>query len=427
MAEPFTFTEWGPYTSYGPDAATSMTVTWRSRVLSRRAWLRYGTSPGELRTIEASPAIPADMHSFTLAALTPGTRYVYEISRDPGIFRSFTTAPPPGSREPFSFTVAGDMHAYPANTIKRYFDLMLELAPDHAFGVTVGDCINDGNDPTHWDAFFRDANDYLHRKPLHNATGNHDTGNEDKYCRFLRAWRHPHADPARGAYHVVDHGNASFIFLDSSNAGGWEPTPGDEQYDWLVEQLDTRARKDRWIFLFMHHQVYSTGDFGCASIMHEVYRPLCQEYHVDAVFYGHDHHYECFWVDRDADWGGTVFFVAGAGGGQTHVDHAIMGDRDGKTKYVWPGRVLNVRKHGVPPPAPTIKGDSMGFRNDALVRDCQLLGVLEPSFLLVNVHGDEMDVRCIGWQEQVYHHLHVRRAGAGRKFDASSERVVYDP
>jgi hypothetical protein len=268
--------------------------------------------------------------------------------------------------------------------------------PDHDFYVGLGDFINDGLEMKHWNAFFYDAREYMATRPLMNATGNHDTGNKEKYKNYLDAFMHPYVNPASGAYYLLEYGNAVMFFLDSCNAGRGEPLPSDEQYAWLEENLKKFAKQDRWIF-------------------------LCQEYHVDAVFYGHDHHYECFWVDRDADWGGTLFFVAGAGGGQHHIDHGIMGDREGQTKYVWPGRFLNVRKHGVPRQAVGANGTTLGFRNDKLVKECQLLGVLEPNFVHVRIDGDVMDLKSIGWQKQVYHHLRVKRAGAGRKWDESCE------
>jgi len=120
-------------------------------------------------------------------------------------------------------------------------------------------------------------------------------------------------------------------------------------------------------------------------------------------------------------WGGTLFFVAGAGGGQHHIDYGIMGDRDGRTNYVWPGRFLNVRKHGIPP-----AGKYGGARIDEVVGTCQLLGVLEPNFVHVRIDGDVMDVRAIGWQKQVYHHVRVRRAGAGREWDPACELEILD-
>lgn len=258
-----------------------------------------------------------------------------------------------------------------------------------------------------------------------NATGNHDTDNENKFCHYLNAWHHPYVDPKLGAYYYMEYGNAVLIFIDSDNAGKWEPTPSDEQYEWLEATLQKFALRDRWIFLFFHHQVYSTGDFGCKNVMHDVFRPLCQQYHIDAVFYGHDHHYECYWVDREQDWGGTLFFVTGAHGGHHHIDYNIQWDRHGKTKYIWPGRVLNVRKMGVPSFYPGISDEAKGARRDDVVANCQLLGVLEPHFMNIRIIGDDAEIKVIGWQRQLFHHLKLKRTGKGRKFTAESEIVVY--
>ena len=202
--------------------------------------------------------------------------------------------------------MAGDMHAAPVNNLKPGFKAMLDVAPNHAFIITLGDCITDGNDLPCWNAFFEDAQEYLPLKPMMNTTGNHDTDNEDKYAHFLQTWTHPFVNSKIGGYYMLKYANAIFFILDSNNAGGWEPTPSDEQMDWLTENLEQYARKNYWIFLCFHHQVYSSGDFAFAHIMDTIYRPLVQEYHIDAVFYGHDHHYECFWIEKESEYGGTL-------------------------------------------------------------------------------------------------------------------------
>ena len=225
---------------------------------------------------------------------------------------------------------------------------------------------------------------------------------------------------------MLKYANAIFFILDSNNAGGWEPTPSDEQMDWLTENLEQYARKNYWIFLCFHHQVYSSGDFAFAHIMDTIYRPLVQEYHIDAVFYGHDHHYECFWIEKESEYGGTLFFVSGSAGGQERVDYGILGDRDGKTKYLWPGRYLNVRKHGIPPPVPNADEGTLSGRNDEVMSSSQLLGVLEPHFLDLQISGDTIEIRAIGWQKQIFHHLKLQRTGCGRKFDENSELQIVD-
>ena len=420
------FSEWGPYLSYGRDPATQMRICWQTKTEEPSGWVAYGTNEEDMVQVAESKTDKAHHHDVLLDGLIPSTTYYYNISRQPEKVFSFKTGLPSSSTTKFGFTINGDMHAYPCNGLERYFSLMDELAPEHAFFVGVGDFINDGENKDHWNAYFHDANDYLHSRPQMNATGNHDTGNPVKYKNYLDAWKHPYVDPDSGAYYLMEYGNSVLFFLDSCNAGGWSPTPSDAQYEWLEENLEKYALLDKWIFLFLHHQIYSTGDFGCAHLMHEVYRPLCQEYHVDAVFYGHDHHYECFWVDREAEWGGTLYFVTGGGGGQHHIDHGIMGDRDGKTKYVWPGRFLNVRKHGVPEPTGNIAPGATGFRNDDLVEKCQMFGVLEPNFVHISIDGDLMDLKCIGWQKQIYHHVRVKRTDSGRHYSPGREIKILD-
>lgn len=430
---------WGPYLSFGRDPSTTMVASWRSREAAvgpktsstgSKAWLEYWEyglgETASITRVEATLGRLAGLHITRMENLVPGTVYSYRTSTCPDETHTFKTAPVPGTNTPFEFTLVGDMHARPCNDISKYFSLMSELAPGHDFFAGLGDFINDGDDPADWDAYFRDGAGYLPCHPQMNVPGNHDAGSPSKYQRYTSTWMHPYVDENKGGYYLMEYANAVIFFIDSTNAGGWQPTPGDTQYDWLERNLERYALADRWIFLLMHHQVYSTGDFGCARLMHEVYRPLCQEYHVDAVFYGHDHHYEAFWVDRDASWGGTLFIVAGAGGGQGHVDHGIMGDRNGETKYIWPGRFLNVRKHGVPPETGNITPAARAFRNNSLVEATQLLGVLEPSFIHARVEGDVMDLKCMGWQRQVYHHLQVKRAGSGRAFHTSSEKVLLD-
>jgi hypothetical protein len=55
-----------------------------------------------------------------------------------------------------------------------------------------------------------------------------------------------------------------------------------------------------------------------------------------------------------------------------------------------------------------------------------LLGVLEPNFLSIRIDGDVMDLKVIGWQKQVYHHLRIGRSGDGRRWDPSCELAIID-
>ncbi|MHA1340972.1 MAG: metallophosphoesterase [Promethearchaeota archaeon] len=422
------FKDWGPYLSYGYDSSSEMRISWETEQYYHRRYILYGPSnkKEDMKKIEEDWCEPNTHHCFILKDLKPNTEYFYQIfigdqlkgkidERRNKIYKFKTGIPLASGKNAddpknyFEFTIVGDMHAKYASNISKSFEIMDIMAPNRDFIVAVGDCIDDGNNESDWQAFFRDLRKWLPYYPIMNTTGNHDTNNHTKYSRFIRTWNHPFVDRKKGAYYSFRYGNAAFIMLDSNNAGGWEPTPLDDQYDWLESELEKYHEENLWIFVMLHHQIYSTGDFAMSPIAHQVYRPLFDEYHVDAVFYGHDHHFEVFWTNKNSNWGGTKYFVVGAGGDQNHVDYSIMGDRDGNTKYIWPGRIYSYKKHGIIPPSSNITKRAMGFRNDEIVKSSQLFGILEPHFAHIKIKGNKCNIRAIGYQKQVFFELNFEK------------------
>jgi hypothetical protein len=416
------FTEWGPYLSFGTDSSKEMRISWETDQFEHHCVLKYGLSPECDNKKEISWCEPTKHHTIILSDLKANTIYYYRIERyhykptgtNVSPLYTFMTGPEPvkGSMADnsdlknniFDFTVVGDIHAGSGSpVIGQGFEAMDRHISDRKFHVTLGDCINDGNREKDWQAFFQQLDPWLHTKPMMNATGNHDTDNEGKYSRFIKTWDHPYVNKQKGGYYTFRYGNTAFIMLDSNNAGGWEPTPLDDQYEWLESTLSEYYHENLWIIVCLHHQIYSTGDFSMPYLMNEIYRPLFDEYHVDMVFYGHDHHYEAYWTGRNTTWGGTKYFVAGAGGGQERVDYGIMGDRGGNTKYVWQKRTYSYEKDGILPAPKNATQHALNSRNDDIVREAQLFGVLEPNFVQVSITGSQCKLRCIGWQDQVFH------------------------
>jgi len=66
----------------------------------------------------------------------------------------------------------------------------------------------------------------------------------------------------------------------------------------------------RWKFVFFHYPAYSCGQHGSTAWVDQYWVPLFDQYHVDAVFNGHDHDYERIRPDA----AGVHYFVAGIGG-----------------------------------------------------------------------------------------------------------------
>jgi hypothetical protein len=110
-----------------------------------------------------------------------------------------------------------------------------------------------------------------------------------------------------GRNYSFDAGDIHFIVLEGDGSRGY--APGQPYYEFLKQDLATHASA-RWKFVFFHYPAYSCGQHGSTPWVDQYWVPLFDQYHVDAVFNGHDHDYER--VKPDA--AGVHYFVGGIGG-----------------------------------------------------------------------------------------------------------------
>ncbi|MHA1731117.1 MAG: metallophosphoesterase [Promethearchaeota archaeon] len=418
---PGDYRRWGPYVSFGRSAATEVRVSWQSKFFSTERWIEYGVTPECGTRLDSgdapTPSLPANMHTFRLEGLEPDTTYYFRTSRpedlqeDPAPLYTFRTGPPDGARVPFDFCVVADVHASDGNATEL-FRAVERDAPGARFVVSCGDCVTHGGREEAWNNYFFQVAPFSPGLPVMHATGNHDTDHPETYAHFVQTFHQPYHDTRLGAFYHFVYGNAVFVVLDSTNAGQAVATQGvvsDQQMDWLEGVLGEYARGDYWVFVFTHHQVYSTGDSGMMNLYDLAYRGLFDEYHVDGVFYGHDHLFEVYWTGRDEAWGGTHYFLVGNGGhGSTDLRDAR---RRPKLNYIWKGRTYLPERDGI------LDGNlEGGIRNDDLVRSSHVYGVLERGFTHLHLDGDDCEVRMWGLENQTYFHDKFRRTGTGKKY-----------
>jgi predicted phosphodiesterase len=424
------FEKWGPYFFFGSDSSHEIRIVWKQTTENINNWFRYGvtedcniisSNPQESSISQENPSVP-QINSIVLSDLTPSTIYFYKIGRDLEKIYQFRTGPPLSSKEKFNFVIFSDLHATPDRSIRQSFDKIIKKVPDHNFSICLGDIIQDDDETEEYNCFFHDANGFLNRKPFLCAMGNHDGGIPEKYMHYVNNFPYPYDCIEEGAYYFIEYANVVFIVLDTDNAGNFNPAPGDVQYEWLEQCLDKHSKTDKWLFICMHRQIYSTGSSYTSRILHEVLFPLIEEYHVDAVFYGHDHHYEAFWTHRETN-EGTLFINVGTYGGPDKIVNKIMSDREGKNKYIWKNRILNVRKDGVPDFGEKVIEKS---RNIDLIKDSQLFGALEPTFLHITIEEDIMEIRVYGWDCQILHHINLKKSKQDNKINKISEILVLD-
>jgi hypothetical protein len=151
------------------------------------------------------------------------------------------------------------------------------------------------------------------------ARGNHETDCD------VRTFQLPIVRD-NSLFYCFTQGNCFFVCL------GYDPGANNA---WLEQQLSSDASQSAdWRFVFAHKPVYSSGSsHGADGVTSERsaisrFRQLCDQYHVTAYFYGHDHFYERTHLICDGDTvssgeqmpadRGTVYIVTGGGGAPLH-------------------------------------------------------------------------------------------------------------
>ena len=444
---PDDFRCWGPYITFGNDASKEIRITWQSKFMTMEKWIEYGvTEQCEIR-VEAD-TVPSYLHSFVLSDLKPDTTYFYRISRPENHIKnkvdtynagilipefvekdgkplySFKTAPD-GSKEgadkpvSFEFCVTSDIHCEGTN-IQNSLEIMKNYSGDIKFLTVTGDVTGHGGEESAWNSYFYQLQPFTYSKKMRqlalmNIPGNHDGDHVESYSHFIQTFNYPYEDVKKGGYYYFIYGNAVFIMLDSCNGGqsqGPQGLTSDDQMDWLEETLEKFAKQDYWIFVSLHHEIYSTGyKNGMLHIYEMMYVDLFEEYHVDAVFYGHDHQFEVYWQHKDAEWGGTHYIMVGNGGtGLTNLNE--MKTRDPPANYIWKEKTYLFERDGI------LEGKEGGKRNDVVIKDAFQYGLIEETgFLYLSINGDECEIKMIGSKDgTVFYRDKIKRTTTGKRY-----------
>jgi hypothetical protein len=267
------------------------------------------------------------MHSVLLRDLKPGTTYTYAVPGDSADAGRCTFTTVPEGEHPFSFAVISDTQNRDNEAHRPIIERIMAAKPDMLFNV--GDLVSDGRDIGDWEEFFRVEGNLLRSVPCYAVLGNHDRASA-LYFQFF-------ALPGNERYYSFDRGAAHFVVLDSPGLyppQSNQPTTPEEnarfaesreqywqrQMEWLKEDL-AASRGAKYCFVFFHYPVYCLKASRVASTdqLRARFGTVFQDYHVTAVFNGHDHHYHREIV------GGVQFVDGGVAGGEARpIDAPIL-------------------------------------------------------------------------------------------------------
>jgi hypothetical protein len=315
--------------------------------------LTYGTAADQpteaTATVQMSLGQPFE---FTMDGLQTDTQYYYQLrytleggTEEASPQYQFHT--PRSSDSDFVFTVQADSHLDENTESANYISALtnsLNEVPD--FHLALGDTFMtdkyieyEFSEPQYLAQRYYFGKFLNHSAPLFFALGNHDAeGTRDlamtNWSRDMRNKYFPNPapnefytgnpnDPPPGEYfrnyYAWEWGNSLFVALDpfaySPNGHGWNTSLGREQYDWLVETLESSTATFK--FVYLHNLVGGTGPGRGgveASFFYEwggdnfptgsgygfdTERPgwgkpihdVLVENDVSVVFHGHDHMY----------------------------------------------------------------------------------------------------------------------------------------
>lgn len=306
----------GPYVqNVSTDAAT---IFWQTDVPAVGR-LTLFTPEGSTYVETQAPSV---LNEVRVTGLAAGTTYPYQVAVWPaeaplaasypagGQFRTF--APDQAS---IRCLIYGDSRSHPERHAMVASRMYTE--PNVDFVIHSGDLVADGRVLEQWvPQHFEPARALMAKYPLYVCLGNHENDSPYYFTYFDL--------PGIERWYSFDVGPVHFIALDSNV----DYTPGSEQFQWLVNDLQANRDK-RWKVVVSHHPAWTSGPHGRLGedgrpretptrTAQDIFPALAKEYGIDLFVAGHDHTYE------RSSYENVPYIVSGGGGAPPYekVDNA---------------------------------------------------------------------------------------------------------
>jgi predicted phosphodiesterase len=173
-------------------------------------------------------------------------------------------------------------------------DSMVLLKPAAVFHT--GDLVDDGTLADRWVTFNNITAALRAESDFFPALGNHEKQSQLFFDNFEL--------PNNEQWYSVERNNTHFIILNSCV----DMSPLSEQYQWLMDDLDSIDAAIQFRVVIFHQPLHSTGRHGGADTLEQLLAPIFEQHHIDMVFNGHDHDYERSYCN------GIYYIVAGGSG-----------------------------------------------------------------------------------------------------------------
>ncbi len=276
----------------GPSVPDLILASWTEQPETRS--VAWGIENDQWVRIES---ISQQIHRFHFSGLQPGQSYGYRTDGGPVVeFRSLPDISNPGSK-PLQIAFSADVHfgssKRDADRTDRILRQLLAMKEELDLFCIAGDITEMGFFDSEW----REAIDHLSpvfsQIPILSVPGNHDAvfGGYRHYLDYM----HPSPNAEfEDLYRRVSIGSVHFLLL--SVLSGMEDV-SQHQLNWLEMQLAS-IPSDHWVVVVSHCFYYSSGMLFTGEPWYDhpdtirELTPLFEQYGVDLVISGHNHHME---------------------------------------------------------------------------------------------------------------------------------------
>lgn len=293
------------HVNFAGPPSTSAAILWSTDFDTRATVVQIGTSMAALSRTAlghvASGGTGDDrvtVHEVHVCGLTPATTYYYRVGGEGhwSPVQSFKTAPA-NADSTVNFAVCGDSRDNLV-TWQRVQRAIVQQSgmniPD--FLMFSGDAVQLGQIQGAWETWFRGATATMGTMPWIMAHGNHDA----LAINYLLQFAQPQGGDMNQSelYFSYDYGPMHIVVLNDTGTGSLTELINTTERNWIEADL-TRANANRamvpWIVVMHHKPPFSSAvhsDDADTVQVRMAWPPLFARFQVDAVFNGHDHHFE---------------------------------------------------------------------------------------------------------------------------------------
>ena len=254
-----------------------------------------GEDVSAAKILSAAGSGRATLHKAEITNLKPGTVYSYRVGdgTDRSDWKTFVTEAE-DSGTPFTFTHITDTQGGAtdgANWFKRTITAAVGKVKDIKFFVHTGDVVDDGASREQYKYLFEQGQGVIDSIPMMTVPGNHD--HMDGSANFIKYFNFPdngkHVSGNESKTYSFDYGAAHFVGIDSNYLTNEENSIQIAQ--WL--KADLAGTDKPWKVAYLHHGPYVTLSYTQTLVTNarKFLVPVFDEYGVDLVLCGHDHHY----------------------------------------------------------------------------------------------------------------------------------------